>query len=273
MPASPADRPADHALPTVEIAVQDPAGALVAAAGGAARVELCSALAATGGITPSAGLLAAVLAVLRAGDGGPGGTRPGGRHLGVHVGVHVLVRPRPGGFVYTADELDVQVRDVEAAVAAGAEGVVVGALTADGRVDTAAVRRFVAAAAGREVTFHRAFDVLDDRLAGLDVLAELGVTRVLSSGGEERCIDGVRELAVMVAHTAGAVQVMAGGGLRPPDISAMVAAGVDAVHLSASRAVPGDGGPGGGGGAGHTVTDPELVRAAADALRAAAARV
>jgi copper homeostasis protein len=90
---------------------------------------------------------------------------------------------------------------------------------------------------------------------------------VLSSGGEARSIDGVRRLAAMVEHTAGAVQVMAGGGVRPVDIGALIAAGVDAVHLSASRAVAGDGGPGGGGASGgHTITDPDLVAQAATAL-------
>lgn len=239
--------------PALEIAVQDPAGYRVAAAAGAERVELCSGLAPTGGMTPSAGLLAAVLAAREA-------------VRGRAPEVHVLVRPRPGSFVYDADELDVQVRDVRAALAAGADGVVVGALTAGGRVDTAALRALVAAADGRPVTFHRAVDVVEDPFAALDELAAAGVTRVLSSGGAARSIDGVRQLAAMVEHAAGRVQVMAGGGVRPPDIGSLVAAQVDAVHLSASRAVAGDGGPGGGGDSGHTVTDPDIVAAAVTAL-------
>ncbi|HEY0215958.1 MAG TPA: copper homeostasis protein CutC [Cellulomonas sp.] len=242
--------------PVLEIAVQDPAGFHVAADAGAARVELCTALSATGGITPSAGLVSAMVAA-----------RDHARSRGRHAPeVHVLVRPRPGSFVYDAAELDVQVRDVRAVLAAGADGVVVGTLTEDGTVDVVALRVLVAAAAGREVTFHRAIDALDDPFAALDVLAGAGVTRVLSSGGATRSIDGVRQLAAMVAHTAGAVQVMAGGGVRPPDIGSLVAAGVDAVHLSASRAVAGDGGPGGGGDSGHTVTDPDVVAQAVAAL-------
>ncbi|TKR27026.1 copper homeostasis protein CutC [Cellulomonas hominis] len=243
--------------PVLEIAVQDLAGYRVAADGGAARTEVCAALAATGGLTPGAGLLAALVAERDAraarGDAAPG--------------VHVLVRPRPGPFVYDADELDVQVREVRAAVGLGVDGVVVGPLTADGRVDERALAALLRAADGREVTFHRAVDSVADPLAVLDALAGAGVTRVLSSGGEARSIDGVRRLAAMVEHTAGAVQVMAGGGVRPVDIGALIAAGVDAVHLSASRTVAGDGGPGGGGSAGGwTVTDPEVVAQAAAAL-------
>ncbi|GII98515.1 copper homeostasis protein [Sediminihabitans luteus] len=232
----------------LEIAVQDVEGVRVAARVGAARVELCSALGATGGLTPSAGLLRAVLAA--AGE----------------VEVHPLVRPRPGGFVYSADELDVQVRDVRDAVAAGAHGVVVGVLRADGTVDEDALGLLVEAAQGREVTFHRAFDVVDDVAAALDVLARLGVARVLTSGGAATAPQGLDRLAATVARAAGRVQVMAGGGVRPDDVAALVATGVDAVHLSAKAVVSDAGGPGGGGDAGFEVTDETVAAAAAEAL-------
>lgn len=242
--------------PVLEIAVQDLAGYRVAAGAGAARTEVCAALAGTGGLTPSAGLLAALVA-----ERDERAARGAGR-----TGIHVLVRPRPGSFVYDADEVAIQVADVRAAVEAGVDGVVVGALTPDGRVDAATLAELVAAADGHEVTFHRAVDAVADPLAVLDALAAAGVTRVLTSGGAARSIDGVRRLAAMVEHTAGAVQVMAGGGVRPVDVGALVAAGVDAVHLSASRPVVDDGGPGGGGTTGYTVTDPAVVAEAAAAL-------
>lgn len=243
----------------LELAVQDPDGVRVAAAVRAHRVELCVGLGATGGLTPSAGLVEAAVAAAAEADG------PGPR-----VEVHVLVRPRPGGFVLTPTDLDVQVRDVRAAVAAGARGVVVGALTPDGLVDVGAVRALVDAADGREVTFHRAVDVVADPLAALDALSGAGVVRVLTSGGASRSIDGTDRLRAMAAHARdaldGRVQVMAGGGVRPQDVGALVAAGVDAVHLSAKRVVADDAGPGGGGDAGYEVTDPEVARAARAAL-------
>jgi len=240
----------------LEIAVQDTDGVRVAAQVGARRVELCAALGATGGLTPSVGLVEAAVAAAAeaAGDAAP-------------VEVHPLIRPRPGGFVFSPAELDVQVRDVRAAVAAGAAGVVVGALTADGLVDADAVRALVAAAQGREVTFHRAIDVVEDVTSALDLLAGLGVSRVLTSGGAPRSIDGVDRLRAMTEHVAGRVQVQAGGGVRPQDVGELVAAGVDAVHLSAKRAVSDDGGPGGSG-SGYEVTDPQVARAARAALDA-----
>ncbi|WP_454041661.1 copper homeostasis protein CutC [Cellulosimicrobium sp. Marseille-Q8652] len=247
----------------LELAVQDPQGVRVAAAVGARRVELCVGLGATGGLTPSAGLLAAALDVARGAgrDGVPGPQ------------VHVLVRPRPGGFVCSADDVDVQVRDVRAAVEAGASGVVVGALTPQGAVDADAVRALVAAAGGAEVTFHRAFDVVADQLAALDVLAALGIDRVLTSGGAARSVDGADRLGELAARAhgplGGAVQVMAGGGVRVEDVAALVAVGVDAVHLSAKGVVRDDAGPGGGGDAGYEVTDPAVAAAARAALDAA----
>ena len=174
--------------------------------------------------------------------------------------MHVLVRPRAGSFVYTADELDVQVRDVRAAVRAGAAGVVVGALTAVGRGRPDAVARLVDAADGREVTFHRALDTVAP--AGRrpsTTSSSLGVVRVLTSGGARAQHRRRSTGSPPPSRTAaGRLQVMAGGGVRPADIPALVAVGVDAVHLSASRHVDESGGPGGGA-SGYTTTDPALV--------------
>ncbi|CAM3428857.1 copper homeostasis protein CutC [Isoptericola cucumis] len=238
----------------LEIAVQDVAGARAAAAGGADRVELCAALAGTGGLTPSAGMVAAVADALR----------------GTGVGAHVLVRSRAGGFVPAPDEVDVQVRDVRAVLEAGADGVVVGALTADGRVDAATLAALVAAADGAEVTFHRAIDQVERPVEILETLAAAGVRRVLTSGGAARAGDGLDVLAALADRGRElGVEIMAGGGVRTEDVAALVAAGVDAVHLSARRTVSADGGPGGGGTGGYDVTDPAAVAAARAALDAA----
>ncbi|MFI2102714.1 copper homeostasis protein CutC [Isoptericola sp. NPDC019693] len=233
------------------MAVQDVAGARAAAAGGADRLELCAALAGTGGLTPSTGMVAGVADALR----------------GTGVGVHVLVRPRAGGFVFGTDEVDVQVRDVRAVLDAGADGVVVGALTADGRVDAEALAALVAAAGGADVTFHRAIDQVLDPVAALDALAGAGVRRVLTSGGAARAGDALDVLAALAARGGElGVEVMAGGGVRVDDVPALAATGVHAVHLSARRTVAADGGPGGGGAHGYDVTDPDLVAATRAAL-------
>lgn len=228
----------------LEIAVQDAAGARTAFDAGADRVELCQALAGTGGLTPSAGTIEAVLRV-----------------AGAPERVAVLVRPRPGGFVYDADEIALVAADVRDAVRRGAGGVVVGALTAAGAVDEEAMRRWTDAAEGADVVFHRAIDVLPSPVDVIDRLIGLGVCRVLTSGGATRSIDGATTIAGIAGRSAGRIEVMAGGGVRPRDIPALVRAGADAVHLSA-RTPSSDAtaaGPGGGA-AGYDVTDVAIVR-------------
>jgi copper homeostasis protein len=97
--------------------------AQAAAEGGADRFELCSALA-LGGLTPSLGLLAAIKA-----EGA--------------VPVMFMLRPREGGMAYTDGEVAVIERDADLALAAGADGLVVGFLTPEGEVDVPRCRRFV----------------------------------------------------------------------------------------------------------------------------------
>lgn len=227
----------------VEICVQDPVGAESALRGDASRVELCTALD-LGGLTPSAASIAAVRALT---------DRPGW--------LHVLVRPRAGGYVYSRAEIDLTCADIAAAVDGGADGVVVGSLTAEGRIEHGHVRAFVQAAQGRTVTFHRAFDVIGDRERALEELIDLGAARVLTSCGERHAVDAVDELGRLARQAAGRIEVMAGGGVRTGDVALLLEAGCHAVHLSARRR--GEGGTGGDG----TVwrTDPDLVAAAVSA--------
>lgn len=233
----------------VEIAVQDSDGAEVAYRGGADRVELCCALS-VGGLTPSAGTVAATAAV--------------------GLPVHALIRPRAGGFVYAGPEVALTCDDTARAIALGAAGVVIGALTAENAVDVAAVGRFVATAGGGAVTFHRAFDVVADPAVALEQLIDLGITRVLTSGGAARAVEGLDRLAALVEQAAGRIEIQAGGGVRIEDIPTLARIGVDAVHLSArGSAWAGPAGPGGGTDDAYDVTDPVGVDAAVAAAKAA----
>ncbi|ACQ82291.1 CutC family protein [Beutenbergia cavernae DSM 12333] len=241
--------------PRLELAIQDHVAVTTARSMGADRVELCSALGSTGGVTPSQGLVELTVEAARP------------SLLDAPLGVHVLVRPRPGGFVYDVNELELMEQDVRAARAAGADGVVVGALRIDGSLDTHAMRVLVDAAAGAAVTFHRAFDVMPDLVEAIDVLAGLGVTRVLTSGGALRAVTAVDRFRRLVLEADGRIEIMAGGGVQPEDVPVLLGAGVDAVHLSARRVVVDDGGPGGGSATGYDQTDGDLALAAGQAFR------
>ncbi|MGN7859665.1 copper homeostasis protein CutC [Microbacterium sp. 22303] len=235
----------------LEIAVDGPTGARAAFAGGADRVELCQALAATGGLTPSGATVDAVLAVADDPER-----------------IAVLVRPRVGGFVYSAEEVDLVAADIADLVRRGAGAVVVGALTADGAVDRGALERWRSAAGAADLVFHRAIDTVPEPAALVDHLVSSGVRRVLTSGGAARSIDGRDTLRALVAEADGRLEIMAGGGVGVEDIPRLVACGVDAIHLSARRP-SGDTAPSGPGGGdpGFDVTDGGIVRHAAAALR------
>ncbi|MBS1906501.1 MAG: hypothetical protein JST33_08015 [Actinobacteria bacterium] len=238
----------------LEVAVQDVAGMRVAREIGARRVELAQALA-LGALTPSPATLE--LAVEAAGACGPlPDALPGPE-------VHVLVRPRAGGFDYDADEIATAVRDVRWVLAHGADGVVIGAQTADGALDAEALRRLRDAA--REVrpdagvTLHRAIDATPDPRAGLDVALTLGLTRVLTSGGASAARDGVVVLRALVAAARGRIEVMAGSGITAANAAEIAATGVDALHFSAKRTVAASGsvrmGSAADDGGSHEVTD------------------
>ncbi|MCH0559252.1 copper homeostasis protein CutC [Streptomyces sp. MUM 16J] len=259
-----------HTPLALEISVASAAGARVARDGGAGRVELCSALE-VGGITPSQALVEAVSAV--------------------GLPVHALVRCRPGDFVYDADEIALMAAEVRSVLAAGAQGVVIGALTEAGALDMEAMHRLIeaahgaATAAGRpaELTLHRAIDQAADPVGTAELVPTLGLTRILTSGGALTALDGIATIADIVA-AAPCIEVMAGAGVRPSDVSRLAAAGIAAVHLSAKRRAPARRGGGwvpmGIAGSSatadtHFVTDPRVVaaaRAAVDAVDSALPR-
>lgn len=245
-----------------EIVAQDVAAVRLAATLGAARVELCQALA-LGGLTPSVGLIEeAVETAAEAADQG-----------GAAVEVHVLVRPRSGGFNYTLGEQRAMSRDVRAAVRAGAHGVVVGSQLTTGGLDLDAIARLRDAAEGNTVSLHRVIDVTPSPVAALEQARELGLARVLTSGGASRAIDGANTLRAMVAVAAGRIEVMAGSGVAAANVAQLRSIGVDAVHFSAKRDVTerpivSMGQSDVGGVSGYEVTSEQIAREIIAALRA-----
>lgn len=242
----------------VEICLDDLAGVGVAEEAGADRVELCAALV-DGGITPSIGTVAAAL-------------------RGAHrIGIQVLIRQRPGDFVYSAEELAAMVDDIHSIrVLANPSGIpigfVIGALRPDDRVDVDATRRLVAACGDAPVTFHKAFDQVPDRAEALEQLADLGVARILTSGGAATALDGADELRHLVELAGERITVLAGGGVRPVNAAEVVErAGVREVHLRAVRpvATAGAGAPTAYDSGERDVTSAEVVRAVVAAVRGA----
>jgi copper homeostasis protein len=201
----------------IEACVDSVLSAVAAEKGGAGRLELCDNLF-DGGTTPSAGMISAVKAAVR-------------------IPVVVIVRPRGGGFVYTAEELGVMRLDVEAARMLGADGVAIGVLTRDARIDVEQLRALMRHAGDLPVTFHRAFDLVRDQGEALEVLMRERVTRVLTSGGAQTALEGVESIAKLVGRAAGNIAVMAGGGIREETVQEIVhRSKVGEAHVRGTRA-------------------------------------
>lgn len=180
-------------------------------AGGAARVELCSAMH-LDGLTPPAEHVAVARTAFQG--------RPG---------LMVMVRPRAGDFCFSRAEVDQMARQIEMAQQAGADGVVLGVLRAeDGSVDRRAMERLltIAHAAGLKSTFHRAFDATPDPDAALETLVDLGVDRLLTSGvpwGQKgTALDGVERLAQTIRQSRGRIEVVLAGGISPANVGMLL---------------------------------------------------
>lgn len=202
----------------LEICVDDPAGLAAAVAGGADRIELCSALE-LGGLTPSAALLAAAVR-----SGCP---------------VHAMIRPRAGGFVLGEGEEALMIEEIRLALAHGAAGVVIGALRPDHTLDCDALARFRDAARDATLVLHRAIDLTPDPVAATAQAAALGYDKILSSGGAQTAIEGAARLAWMVAEAGSRLAIIAGSGVNPDNaLQLVVKTGAREIHSSASISGP-----------------------------------
>lgn len=222
---------------TLECCVDSVESALAAAEGGADRLELCAALI-IGGTSPGLALFEQVKACC-------------------HLPVRVLLRPRFGDFFYTDHEFRIIRREVELFREAGAEGVVIGCLRADGSLHMERMRELMEAAGGMKVTLHRAFDVCADPIRTYEQAWELGIDTILTSGQESDCVKGMPLLQKLcglrrqdacregarqekeAAHAHKPVerpQIMAGAGVTPEVIRTFRAqTDITAFHLSAKK--------------------------------------
>lgn len=203
---------------TVEVCAENLPSIESAAKAGADRIELCSELE-VGGITPSYGFIQAAVAA---------GKLP----------IHVLIRPRSGHFCYTNAELKIIEKDIMTARDLGCQGVVVGALQQDFTLPHTLLEHWVKLAQPLEITFHRAFDVVvEPKKALLDLIA-LGFDRILTSGQADNAVKGLPVLQKLLKDSRGQITIMPGGGIRPENCKVFKNAGFEAIHFSASRALP-----------------------------------
>jgi copper homeostasis protein len=156
----------------------------------------------------------------------------------ISIGLHLIIRPRPGDFCYEEEEIEIMRLDIAAAKNLGADGVVLGVLDAAGNVDVHRTRQLVELARPLSVTFHRAFDMSEDLFRALEDVCTTGADRILTSGGEPTCMQGVDTIARLVKAASGRIMIMAGGGIRDHNAASIVErTGVREIHAGLSSSV------------------------------------
>jgi copper homeostasis protein len=194
----------------LEICVVSLDYAMAAQRAGASRIELCSDLT-CGGITPNPGLMEMAREQLR-------------------IPIHVLVRPRPGDFLYSDDEFQIMRQTIEHAKQLGMDGIVLGLLDQDSKIDVARTRELFDLADPLPVTFHRAFDETPSWEESLEAVIQTGAQRLLTSGCCPKVMEGLSNLTQLVRAARDRLIVMPGGGITPLNV-------VEVVRATAAREI------------------------------------
>ena len=192
---------------------------IAAAEAGAHRIELCD-NPAEGGTTPSYGFIKAAKAA-------------------VNIDLFPIIRPRGGDFLYSDAEFDAMKADVEVCKGLGCDGVVIGMLLSDGRVDKKRCRELVQMAYPMSVTFHRAFDFVLQANVALEKLIELGFDYVLTSGLKSTAELGLTQLTDLVAQANNRIQIIPAAGINESNVAAIIqTTKANIIHCSLSEEVP-----------------------------------
>jgi copper homeostasis protein len=198
----------------LEICCDTLESALIAEKSGANRIELCEDLLA-GGVTPSAAKIKLLKKYLQ-------------------IPVAVLIRPRPGDFIYNQWEKETIIENIKIAKQLGADAIVGGALNEDLSIDSDFTKVMIEAASPLPFVFHKAFDICENDLEALSLLVDLGVSRLLTSGQRNTALEGKDKIAQYVEQFGQKITIMAGGGIRPNNLSALkTVQGLHQVHSAA----------------------------------------
>jgi len=202
----------------LEICVDSIESALNAQIAGADRVELCDNLY-EGGTTPSYGTIISA-------------------RNNLDIGLHVIIRPRGGDFLYSDPEYDIMRRDIDICGESGIDGIVLGILTSNGKVDVERTAKLVEYAKPMSVTFHRAFDVCADPFRSIEDIISTGSDRLLTSGQKNKAIDGAELIRKLIELASNRLIIMPGGGLDDLNIISLIkTTGASEYHLTGRKTI------------------------------------
>jgi copper homeostasis protein len=235
----------------LEICVDSVESAINAQAAGADRIELCNNLM-EGGTTPGAGTITSARNILT-------------------IGLHVIIRPRGGDFLYTDLEYDVMKREIEFCGECGVDGIVLGILEPDGKIDVERTAKLIGIGRPMSATFHRAFDMCSDPFKGLEDVISTGADRLLTSGQKNRAEDGISLINKLIQNAGKRIIIMPGSGIIGSNIDLIArGTGANEFHLTGRKIIDGEmifrkqnismGGASGIPEFSRKVADPDLIR-------------
>ena len=202
----------------LEICVDSIESAINSQLAGADRIELCDNLL-EGGTTPSFGMIQSVRSNL-------------------DIAVNVIIRPRGGDFLYSDPEFDIMRRDIDLCGESGINGVVIGLLTKDGRIDIERTAKLVEYAKPMSVTFHRAYDMCSNPHQGLEDVIITGADRLLTSGQRNKVTEGLLLVSELVRKASGRIIIMPGSGLDESNIKEVaIKTGAHEFHLTGRKII------------------------------------
>ncbi len=200
----------------IEVACNSYASCLNAVKGGADRIELFENIEA-GGCTPSAGTIR--------------------KAITLDIPVYVMIRPRGGDFVYTSDEIDIMMSDIEFCKIMGIKGIVFGCLSSNGQVDTNLCKRLMQIWNG-PATFHRAIDRTHDIMSSAKQVVDLGFERILTSGGAENVVKGIQNIKRLNSQLGSLISIMPGAGVNRENAAMVVReTGVSEIHSTCKESI------------------------------------
>lgn len=201
----------------LEVCVDSVESAVNAVSGGADRLELCGDLI-VGGVTPSIELYQLI-------------------REKTDIPIHILMRPRFGDFLYNDEEMELMLRQTKAFASVGADALVIGCLTKEGRLDWTKMERLMSVAGNMKIHLHRAFDMCCDLMQALEEAKEREIDTILTSGGYASATAGLNELKKL-KENAGTVKIMAGAGISAAVIAELYKqTGITIFHMSGKREI------------------------------------
>ena len=183
-----------------EVCVDSFLNAVNAEKKGANRIELCARLD-LDGLTPNKKLIKKVFSNL-------------------NIPIRIMIRPKHPSFIYSEEDIQRMIEDINYCKELGVDGVVLGCLNEDSNFNMNQINLLSEIAKPLNVIIHKAIDKTDSVLNSLLLLLKnKNINGVLSSGGKTFAIDAIKTLKKMLDLVPDNFEIINAGGITYKNIN------------------------------------------------------